>query len=42
MSDIVDASGDVVVAAGSSLTETTAERITTVLGCGSHVDISQA
>lgn len=40
MSDVVDESGVVVVSAGSSLTETTAARICTVLGPGSQVEIS--
>ncbi len=42
MTDVVDERGQVVVAAGSSLTETSAERITSVLGRESHVEISKA
>jgi hypothetical protein len=40
--DIVDEDGDVLVAAGSSLTTTTAERISAVLARGSQVEITAA
>lgn len=42
MTDIVDESGEVIVPAGSSLTETTAERISTLLGRDSQVEICLA
>jgi hypothetical protein len=42
MRDVVDESGTVVVAAGSSLTDTTAERVRSVLGCNGNVEISKS
>ena len=42
MRDVVDEDGTVVVAAGSSLTETTAERVSSVLGSSCNVEISKS
>jgi hypothetical protein len=42
MSEVVDETGAVIVAAGSSLTQTSAERISAVLGCGTLVEISRS